>query len=428
VSDTIARLGDLAPQFKALAAIVAFVVQIARLPIYTVNGTLQPDGGSGFGLTLTLDRGRRAADATTLWHTKGDETVDAVFQRLATVAAGWIDYAARIDEGLAFDFVASPKSIAYFRAGVVMKELGRDDDACRLYDQALRLDATNIGALVNLARIYEHKSLLRDEAVTMLEAAIAAVVPIDRELPDKETNGRFVLNPVWYQAMYSLTAHYANEALRTGSARATDRARKLALELADSAALTMIRLGYRSGLRLQHLPWPPTVHRHRDLAKLLHGNIEPGAIAILATFAPPAPRDFEAGDVHLMYSGSRTSLRKLLPRAVRSGPRAGSAARALVRGYIVARAGVSPRARFNLTCYYATPAHKSYRRALNALVTALDEAAVAAPQKDRRLLAGYLWDDDSLQAFRKAYHGKLEHLTAPYHGADEVVALFPQEP
>ena len=226
VSDTIARLGDLAPQFKAVASIVAFVVRVARLPIYTVNGTLQPNGETGLGLTLTLDRGRHAADATTLWREPGEDKPEAVFQQIATVAAGWIDYAARKDEGLAFDFVASPRSIGFFRAGVVMQELGRVDEACDLYDEALRIDGTNVGALVNLARIYESKTLLREQAVTMLEAALEAVVPTDHEPPDAVTHARYMLNPVWYQAMYSLSAHYTNAAVRTHAPADATQARK----------------------------------------------------------------------------------------------------------------------------------------------------------------------------------------------------------
>src|SRR5581483_5968490 len=102
------------------------------------------------------------------------------------------------------------------------------------------------------------------------------------------TRARYVLNPVWYQAMYSLTAHYANAAARTQAPDDQHRARELALELADSAALTLRRMGYRNGRRLEWMPRRPTVHRHRDLAKLLFGIVEPGAAVILATFAPPA--------------------------------------------------------------------------------------------------------------------------------------------
>ena len=92
------------------------------------------------------------------------------------------------------------------------------------------------------------------------------------------------------------------------------------------------------------------------------------------------------------------------------------------------RKRLSPRARFNVTCYYATAPHRDFARALKQLATAIDDAPVDPPQKDRRLLAGFVWHDESLEHLRVAHHADLELLTAPYYALDSIAALFPSEP
>jgi tetratricopeptide (TPR) repeat protein len=423
-SDTIGRLGDLAPQFKALAAIVGFVARISALPVYTVNGTLQGDAGAGLGLTLTLDRGRHAADAARLVRKKKREKVEATYQVLALVAAGWIDYAIRKDARLDFDFVASPRSIGYFRAGVVLQSLGREDDAMRAYDEALRIDGTNVGALVNLARLYEGDPARRAQAPAMLQAALEEI-----PAPGLFDEAHVQLNPVWYQAMYSLAAHHANEALRTGSAAAAGDARRCAFELADAAAQALLELGYRRGRRLEWLPRALTLRRHRVLADLLHRTVEPGAIMILANFAPEGD-GYTPRMEQLMDNGRRTSLRALLELAAGSDVAAGAAARALVRGYVVARKGLSPRARFNVVCYYATPRRpdlQNFGCALQQLRRALADAPVEPPQDERRMLARATWQDESLVELRAVCSRELEQLTAPYRTPPPVAARFRPE-
>lgn len=176
--DTVAKLGDVAPQFKALGAILSFVTQTAAWPRYQLGGTLEPDGGHGPGMTLALDRRQRAADGTVLWRKPGTgENAENVLQQLALVAAGWTEWAVRNDEmPEGFDYQSKPRSYAYLRAGAVMEYLGHPEDAVDAYQEAVRQDSTNAGALANLGRIYGRGG--RDaDAESLLKAAVLALEP-----------------------------------------------------------------------------------------------------------------------------------------------------------------------------------------------------------------------------------------------------------
>src|SRR5207249_331381 len=149
IGDTIARLGDAAPQFKALAAVFGFLSHAAALPRYRLRGTMQADAGSGLGVTLTLDRRTRSAGGTNLLRSRPatDPSGAETFQMLALVTAGWAEAAVRHDEHLGkFEFEAKEKSYAYLRAGAVYQYLQQPDLAVEAYESAIADDGTNIGA------------------------------------------------------------------------------------------------------------------------------------------------------------------------------------------------------------------------------------------------------------------------------------------
>jgi hypothetical protein len=172
-ADSVAVLADISPRFKALGSVLTFLGRAAALPRYKLAGALQGAGGLGSGLTLALTRRAQTVDGATFW--RADPTTADAFQHLAIVAAGWIDFAVRRQEGfddLAFD--TSGVSFAHFRAGVAYELLERPEDAKTAYLQALSKDPTNVGALMNLGRIYDRAGR-PDEAETMLTAALLAL-------------------------------------------------------------------------------------------------------------------------------------------------------------------------------------------------------------------------------------------------------------
>jgi hypothetical protein len=183
--DSVAKLGDVAPQFKALGAILGFITDTAAWPRYQLSGALEPDAGQGLGLTLALDKKQSAIDGTLLTREplNGSASASAAaLEMLAMVAAGWAEYAIRwtdvkkpADVEKVFDYNAKPRSYAYLRAGSVLEFLGHKADAIQAYRQAVREDGTNAGALANLGRLVGRDDELEGER--LLTAALLALEP-----------------------------------------------------------------------------------------------------------------------------------------------------------------------------------------------------------------------------------------------------------
>jgi hypothetical protein len=187
---TVALLGDVAPQFKAFAAILGFATRAAVLPRYKLTGSLHAPSGRGDAVTLAVSRSASDVASTTLWRQRpppvrkrarpastaltDDARVDA-FQQLALVAAGWADFIVRSSEAvLDVEWETTAPSFAFFRLGVGYELDGSDDLARSAYEVSLRIDATNVGALVNLGRLYERQRQ-HVKAQRLLEAALLAL-------------------------------------------------------------------------------------------------------------------------------------------------------------------------------------------------------------------------------------------------------------
>jgi hypothetical protein len=145
---------------------------ISWLPgrIATVTGRLQPQGGHGLGITITLQGGsNRNRGSTTIWETDlglkppsdatpGDTVDTERYQRLAIAAAAWIAYrfvehqAPRARLGLlSQDWL----SFALFMVGSRMHAQGVDADKLRhLYQLALARDPSNRGALFGIGLVF----------------------------------------------------------------------------------------------------------------------------------------------------------------------------------------------------------------------------------------------------------------------------------
>ncbi|HEY4412492.1 MAG TPA: hypothetical protein VGN06_05795, partial [Gaiellaceae bacterium] len=291
------------------------------------------------------------------------------FQQLASVAAGWIDYAVRKDEGLRFDFVASPRSIAYFRAGMYLQSLaigGDDTAALKAYAQAIEEDGTNVGALINLGRAWDGDGK-HDEAELLLKRALAAIAaePRERTKPDEPYEAPVRFNPIWYQAMYSLAAFYANKFERSKQEEQLDENAQVCVVLYSEAIIAMAT----ETLRKRKLG------RDRELAKQLKTTVVPGVQAMLAGVTP--------GSEGLVAA-------------------------------LAARTDLTYRARFNIVCYYAVQGN--FPEALRQFACAIEHEPFPPPQTERRLLAVFAWKDPWLKDLRRdaGSLSELKRLTAPY--------------
>jgi tetratricopeptide (TPR) repeat protein len=174
IDTAVASLGDVAPQFKAIAGVLTFARQIARSPRYELYGAVQRPRGECCGLTVSLDRVRGSASTSTLWDDEKPKEADRPVRvyYLAAVAAGWADFRLRQREQLELpEGFKTAESYGHFRAGV---ESERHEDyvgAFNAYRNALLHDRRNVPALLNLARL-EGRSHHYPRARKLLDYAI----------------------------------------------------------------------------------------------------------------------------------------------------------------------------------------------------------------------------------------------------------------
>lgn len=172
IATAVGRLAGLAPQFKALSALLAVIPQLARLPRYTVNGALQNGtvSAGGAGLTVILDEQHMQGEGVTLWsHTSNID--GPAYQSLAAGAAGWTDFLIRQREGFERpSYTTSAESYAYLRTGVQLEAEGREGEARSAYMSAVKVDPANVGALLNLSVAAAREGQFAD-AITWLEIA-----------------------------------------------------------------------------------------------------------------------------------------------------------------------------------------------------------------------------------------------------------------
>jgi tetratricopeptide (TPR) repeat protein len=183
VDTAVASLADIAPQFKAVAAVLTFGRQIARSPHYQLDGTIQAPRAEVCGLTVSLGRARGSSSTSTLWDsesaTKAEEPSRMYY--LAAVAAGWADFRLREREQLEVaEGFNSAECYGHFRAGF---ELEREQDQAGAWDayrNALLHDRRSVPTLLNLARLagrmhdYAEARRLLDRAILILDHELDA--------------------------------------------------------------------------------------------------------------------------------------------------------------------------------------------------------------------------------------------------------------
>jgi tetratricopeptide (TPR) repeat protein len=434
-SATVAKLGDLGTEFKAVAAVMTFLGRVSSTPVYQLSGTLQPDGGDGLGVSLALDERLRAVDATTLRvKAKQKDAEDdtgriQALEQLSSLAAAWVDYAMRKDElPQEFEYPVSPKSYAELRVGVLHALQGEPELAKNAYERALAQDRGNVGALVNLAAVLRRRRKGWKPRYGRAEALLDQAYIGLKDVPDRS------MTFIWYQVLYGRLALWGNWSSDTGLPVGRSRRRADGRQFAEDSIVTLQRLGYpsayrswiryprfparqplrtlirRYGVRSALLRWrrPPA----RGFGRFLFENAEPNAILLALLDIQPGRRG-TCPKIRFVWWRSRGALKKRLEnvRKIPDGNARYSEARRLVRYFVECRRPLSYRTKYNLACYLASRRKLDEcdkQHAFDYLKEALEDAP---PYEAARLAAGVRFDP-TLTSLRR--DPRLRELLARY--------------
>lgn len=242
-------------RLKEFAALLKLLPGRTRV----VSGRMQPAGAMGQGITITIrSSSNRVSGTITLWERDfvaaqdlpADIAVDATDAKRASAeareclglaAAAWVAYRAlqssSVNERTGL-LTQDWQSYAQFRVGARMQFLGLRTAARRLYLDAVSRDPRNRGALFNLAilDIYDQNER------SAIERLRAVVDELERNpCGDVEP---WLLDRLWYRAVYNIAAAGWNEAIRTNSVGGAQGEVKARLrKLVAAADATIDRLG-----------------------------------------------------------------------------------------------------------------------------------------------------------------------------------------
>lgn len=222
------------PQGQLLAGAWSLLrLLVSRAPL-KVDGKILPKGARGYGVSLTVARGRHVIRTTTLCQqtyelgpVPADEKAsEPPWQRLAIAGGAWAQY-------VWLDFLggklltkrlgtADWQSFAYLLVGCDIRARNSDDDlplAQAMFALALDRDPENQQALFNLAvvdrRCNEPGQAI--ERLTRLQSDVSAADTPDRVAPALRTlrdlNDVLGRELQWFQATYNLAAAYVQRYL-----------------------------------------------------------------------------------------------------------------------------------------------------------------------------------------------------------------------
>ncbi|MBV9604465.1 MAG: tetratricopeptide repeat protein [Solirubrobacterales bacterium] len=286
VASAFSGLGNAASEAKAAVAVIEFLTALLPRRRFQLTGQLQPAGEEGVGISLELSQNGDAEALTSLWaasfHLTGAPNANA-YQNLAVACAAWVDiWMTKAVDGAGL-LTSDPQSWAFFRSGVDAQRLGDRKRAQVLYEQALAVDGTNIGALANLGIICRRAGQYED-ARDYLERALEPI-----EGPGMAPHLQPDENPDWYRIKYQIAALYTNWAVdgEPGANRAM-RAARSAAEATALVATTLdalVRLD-RSG---RGQGKASRAYLQDTLRPFLEGTIEPSVLTLLAGSVSPLP-------------------------------------------------------------------------------------------------------------------------------------------
>jgi tetratricopeptide (TPR) repeat protein len=288
VASAFSGIGDVSSEANAAVAVIAFLTALLPRRRFQLSGQLQPAGEEGVGISLELSQNGGAEALTSLWaasfHLTGAPSANA-YQNLAVACAAWVDiWMTKALDGAGL-LTGDPQSWAFFRSGVDAQRLGDRKRAQVLYEQALAVDGTNIGALANLgiicrrARQYEDA---RDYLERALEPIQGPAMAPHLE-PDE--------NPDWYRIKYQIAALYTNWAVDGEPGANRDRRAARAAQEAKALAATTFDVLARLDKSGRAQGKAPRAYLQDTLRPFLAGTIEPSAVTLLAgsVSLPPRP-------------------------------------------------------------------------------------------------------------------------------------------
>ena len=210
--DQLAQLRGLS-QTQTLAAAMSMVLLSWQRPRLIVTGAVTPAGDAGkAALALSLRRYTRFVASADFWPSEpptASMTVADSNRVLAVAAAGWIEHRVagqtREWDAAVIYYSRDPRSWALFRAGAELHRMSALEAAADAYEQALAIDATNIGALVDLAHLRRNDGHFRG-AQALAHRAVALLGP----RPSVERD------PDWYRAKMVLATVWAEWAIACG--------------------------------------------------------------------------------------------------------------------------------------------------------------------------------------------------------------------
>ncbi|HEY6730215.1 MAG TPA: hypothetical protein VI039_04235 [Solirubrobacterales bacterium] len=175
------KFGAINDQAKAFSAVVEAIGALYPRRRYQVSGSLQGDGGSGPGLSVSLRKQKKIEGATTLWAARfglepkaDDAPATERLQKLAVPAAAWISHVTTTAAGETPGGAKDPISWALYKTG---REWERDSNAEKakgLYKEAIVIDTSNWGALARLGAI-ENEAGDYPAAIKHLKQALAVL-------------------------------------------------------------------------------------------------------------------------------------------------------------------------------------------------------------------------------------------------------------
>jgi tetratricopeptide (TPR) repeat protein len=286
VASAFSGVGDFSSEAKAAVAVITVLTALLPRRRFQLTGQLQPSGEEGVGISLELSQNGDAEALTSLWaasfHLTGAPNANA-YQNLAVACAAWVDiWMTKAVDGAGL-LTGDPQSWAFFRSGVDAQRLGDRKRAQVLYEQALAVDGTNIGALANLgiicrrARQYEDA---RDYLERALEPIQGPAMAPHLE-PDE--------NPDWYRIKYQIAALYTNWAVDGEPGANRDRRAARAAQEAKALAATTFDVLARLDKSGRAQGKAPRAYLQDTLRPFLVGTIEPSAATLLAGSVSPLP-------------------------------------------------------------------------------------------------------------------------------------------
>jgi tetratricopeptide (TPR) repeat protein len=390
VATALSGLGDASGEAKAAVAVVNILTALLPRRPFTLAGELQPASDEGRGISLELSQQSGFAALITFWArplaVDKDATAAEVYRALAVASAAWVDHWTATTIGDGDLLTPDPQSWAVFRCGLDAQRLGDEERARVLYDRALVMDGTNVGALANLGVIYRRRNEYQN-ARRNLRRALKAT-----ENPKAAPTMKASLNPDWYRIKYQLAAMYTNWAASTPAGTQHDERAGKALEASiDLAGLTLKAIdkppsaGIRESL--------PTGYVAETLLPFLEGTIEPSALVLVACtvdFVPPAPAQ---------RPESRPERSAVLASLVSTPIDPWQ-----LVAYVEMGEHVTPSAHFDLACFYARVGR--LEKATKRLQTAIRETA----EPERKVLIGVAKKDPTLKPLLEVRPGVIPKL------------------